>query len=412
MFQRRVPEFLRHAPTPGVRGFAVLAAIESSARGILISVFPIVMYRSFGDAVKVSEIYLLVGILSLVTALITPWMARYVSRRWLYTLATLALMGGALVSAYGNSWFVAAGLAMMTIATVVITVCFNAYVMDYIARSNLGACETLRLFYSGAAWTVGPFLGVWLMNWWTPAPFILSAVASVALLIVFWVLRLGNGKLITRARAPTPNPLAYLPKFLKQPRLVAGWLFAVVRSCGWWVYVVYLPIYAVESGFSDQTGGIVLSISNSFLFFTPFMLKWMRGRVRHAVRVGFWGGGLCFLTASLATFDADLAIGLLVVASLFLILLDVCGGLPFLMAVKPSERTEMSAVYSTFRDVSGVVAPGVARIVLLVAPLPAIFVATALGLFATAFLAAQLHPRLGNRNTGALSIVQAQVDPT
>ena len=287
MFQRRVPEYLRHAPTPGVRGFAVLAAIESTARGILISVFPIVMYRLFGDAATVSEIYLLVGILSLAAALTTPWMARFVSRRWLFTFATLALTCGALLSAYGSTRLVASGLALMTTATVVITVCFNAYVMDYVARSKLGECETLRLFYSGAAWTVGPFLGVWLMNWWTPAPFIISAIASVALLAVFWVLRLGNGKLITKARTPTPNPLSYLPRFMKQPRLVTGWLFAVVRSCGWWVYVVYLPIYAVESGFSEQMGGIVLSISNSFLFFTPFMLKWMRGRVRYAVRVGF-----------------------------------------------------------------------------------------------------------------------------
>ena len=146
MFQRRVPEFLRHAPTPGVRGFAVLAATESTARGILISVFPIVMYRAFGDAVRVSEIYLLVGILSLFTALITPWMARFISRRWLFTLATLGLMGGALLSAYGNSGCVATGLALMTTATVIITVCFNAYVMDYIARSNLGHAKRSGCF--------------------------------------------------------------------------------------------------------------------------------------------------------------------------------------------------------------------------------------------------------------------------
>jgi ACDE family multidrug resistance protein len=107
------------------------------------------------------------------------------------------------------------------------------------------------------------------MDWWYPAQFIVSAVASIILLVVFWVLRLGNGKLITRARCQTPNPLAYLTRFMKQPRLIAGWIFAVVRSCGWWVYVVYLPIYAVESGLSDQLGGIVLSISNGFLFLTP-----------------------------------------------------------------------------------------------------------------------------------------------
>ena len=30
------------------------------------------------------------------------------------------------------------------------------------------------------------------------------------------------------------NPLAFLDRFFRQPRLIAGWLFAVIRSCGWW----------------------------------------------------------------------------------------------------------------------------------------------------------------------------------
>ena len=45
MFQRRVPLWLRHAPTPSVRGVAVLAGTEAIFRGILISVFPLLMYR-------------------------------------------------------------------------------------------------------------------------------------------------------------------------------------------------------------------------------------------------------------------------------------------------------------------------------------------------------------------------------
>ncbi len=402
MFHRRIPEWLRHAPVPGVKGFALLAAAESSARGILISVFPIVMYRTFGDVTTISEIYLLIGVLSFAFALITPWASRFIPRRWLFTIAAIAMMCGSVFSAQGGTFLVPIGLAVMTAGTVVLTVCFNAYVMDYIERSALGSCETLRLFYSGAAWTIGPFLGVWLMDWWMPAPFIVSALASLILLVVFWVLRLGNGKLITRARAETPNPLAYLPRFWNQPRLIAGWTFAVVRSCGWWVYVVYLPIYAVESGFSEQLGGIVLSISNSFLFFTPLMLKWMRGRIRYAVRIGFLGSSLFFLAASVTTFNAYLVIGLLLLASLFLVLLDISAGLPFLMAVKPSERTDMAAVYSTFRDVSSVVAPGVARMVLLIAPLPVVFAVTACGLFITALVAARLHPRLGNRRIASL----------
>mgnify|MGYP000326097960 CR=1 FL=1 len=41
MHDRRIPEWLRHAPAPSVRGFALLAGTEAVARGILISVFPL-----------------------------------------------------------------------------------------------------------------------------------------------------------------------------------------------------------------------------------------------------------------------------------------------------------------------------------------------------------------------------------
>ena len=82
-------------------------------------------------------------------------------------------------------------------------------------------------------------------------------------------------------------------------------------------------------------------------------------------------------------------------ASVFLVALDVVGGLPFLMSVKPSERTEMSAVYSSFRDVSGIVTPGMAWLVLWVAPLPGIFVAAGVGLLSAWAVAGRLHPRLG-----------------
>ena len=181
----------------------------------------------------------------------------------LYTLATLAMIAGSLSAAAGGPMPVTVGLAAITLATVVIAVCFNAYVMDYVERSSLGDCETLRLFYSGAAWAIGPFLGIWLLEQWTPAPFLLSALASLVLLGTFWILRLGNGKVIMKAKRTAANPLAYLPGFLAQPRLVAGWLFAVIRSCGWWVYVVYLPIFAVEQGYSEWLGGLALSISNT-----------------------------------------------------------------------------------------------------------------------------------------------------
>jgi len=395
VYGNRNPAVVHHIPVPGVKAFALLSAFESAARGILISVLPIAMYRVYADARMVSEVYFLIGVLSFAMALLVPWIGRFVPRRWLYTTAVIAFIIGSAIGALADSRVLAIGLGLMTLSVVVITVCFNAYVMDYVSRSRLSEIESLRLFYSGAAWTTGPFLGIWLMGVWKPAPFILSGLAACVLLAAFWRFRLGNGKAIQKAKGKPPNPFAYLHRFVKQPRLIAGWTYAVIRSCAWWVYVVYLPIYAVENGYSEQLGGILLSASNAFLFLTPLMLRAMRGRVRKAVVLGFTGSGVLFLLASFDFAGDSLVIAFLVGASMFLILLDMSAGLPFLMAVRPSERTEMAAVYSTYRDVSGVLTPGAASLLLIFLPLQFMFGLTAIGLFSCTWLATKLHPRLG-----------------
>lgn len=396
MFERRIPEWLRHAPAPGVKGFAVLAGIESAVRSILISVFPLAMYQAFQDAGAISRIYFLVGLASLIGGLMVPWLTRFIPRRWMYTVGGLLFLLSAALAIYGGPVGMALALLTNTLATVTVFVCFNAYVLDYVAKVELGRCETLRLFYSAAAWSIGPILGVNLFQWSPVAPFIVSAVAAIALIVTFWIMRLGNGKLITRAHRPAPNPLAYLGRFLEQPRLVAGWSFAVLRSCGWWVYVVYLPIFAVEQDMGETLGGAVLSVTNGCLFLTPFMLRGMkRISVRSSVRLGFLASGCLFAAAGFLSFTPWVSVALLMMGTVFLIFLDVCGGLPFLMAVRPSERTEMSAIYSSYRDVSGILTPGAAWGILLVAPVSGVFIVGGIGLLAAWGIASSLHTRLG-----------------
>ncbi len=396
MHERRIPEWLRHAPAPSVRGFAVLAGTEAIARGMLISTFPLVMYRALQDAAVVSEVYFGVGVASLIIALLVPYLIWFMPRRWVYVAGTAMFVAGALLATVQTPAAAIAGLSLVTFAVVTTFVCFNAYVLDYITKIELGRFETSRLFYSALGWTAGPALGVYLYDWWQPAPFLISALATVAMLVVFLVMRLGNGKLITRNHAAAANPFAYLRRFLAQPRLVAGWLFAVIRSCGWWVYVVYLPIYSVQNGLGEQLGGIVLSISNGALFITPLMLRFMqRNSVRTAVRTGFMMSGLLFLLAGVPQGIPQIAILLLMSGSFFLILLDMSAGLPFLLAVKPSERTEMSAIYASYRDVSGILTPGAAWLVLLIAPISGVFLISGAGLVIGWILAGKLHPKLG-----------------
>ncbi|WP_424832908.1 MFS transporter [Ruegeria sp.] len=396
MHERRIPEWVRHAPAPSVRDFGILAGFEAIVRGILISVFPLAMYRALGDASSVSFLYFLVGIVSLIAGLMVPFLVRFVPRRWSYTAGCLMFVGGALLAIEGSPAAVVGSLALNTVATVVTFVCFNAYVLDYISKIELGRCETSRMFYSALGWTAGPMAGVLLMEVWAPAPFVISAVAALAMLALFWRMRLGNGKLISKARGPAKNPLAFLPRFFSQPRLVAGYLFAMIRSCGWWIYVVYLPIFAIQNGLGEQLGGILLSGTNAMLFAAPLILRWVQGRsLRTAVRVGFAVSGTCFVAAGAISAWPVASVVALVLGSVWLIVLDICAGLPFLMAVKPSERTEMSAIYSSYRDVSGILTPGAASLILLVTPVAGVFAAGGAALFGAWAVAARLHPRLG-----------------
>lgn len=365
-------------------------------RGSLISAMPLAVRDAVGSTVASSRVYFMVGVISLIWGLMVPWATRHLPRRWMYTAGCGLYLVGMILALIGTGISVPLSLLCNAMATATTFVCFNAYILDYVERAELGRGQSLQMVYAATPWAVGPVLGVWLHDWWRPAPFLMAGVFALALLITFWILRLGNGKQIARARRPAVNPLAYLARFFAQPRLIAGWSFAVIRSCGWWVYVVYLPYFCIEQGLGNKVGGIALSLSNALLFISPLMLRLARrASVRLSVRTAFGLCGALFLAAALVSPLPWASVGVIMAASVFLVMLDVVGGLPFLMSVKPSERTEMSAVYSSFRDVSSILTPGMAWAVLAVAPTAAIFAACGGAMGAAYWVAGHMHPRLG-----------------
>ncbi|MEZ5800760.1 MAG: hypothetical protein R3D29_10180 [Nitratireductor sp.] len=139
-----------------MQSFAILAAFEAASRAVVISVYPVLMYRSLGDAKTVSEFYFLIGLGSLVIALFTPWLNRLIPRRWLYTCGSIVMVSGGLTGLFGGLDLVPLAVFLNASALVVLTICFNAYVMDYIERHSMSRNETMRLLFSGAAGLSAP----------------------------------------------------------------------------------------------------------------------------------------------------------------------------------------------------------------------------------------------------------------
>jgi MFS family permease len=394
-FNSRTTQPKHPSTSPGVAEFAFIAGLEALVRGSTLAAFPLLMYRAWSDAQRVSELYFVVGLISLLTALAVPLLAQRLQRRWVYVSALLLYVLAAALGMLGGKW-VAVALLCNTMAAATSFVCFNAYVLDHVAKTEFARLESLRMFYGSLGWVVGPALGVYLLRYWNGAPFLMAGLGASAILFFIWKIRLGNGRVMARQAASAAHPWVYLQRFFQQPRLIGGWLFAVMRSCGWWFYFVYLGIFAVQRGLGDSVGGIATSVANMGLITAPLLFRWVQRRsVRSAIRAGFLLSGLCFLAATLLSPMPWATVGALVLGSYCLVLLDVCAGLPFLMSVKPSERTEMSAVYSSFRDVSGILSPGLAWLVLQVTDVSGVFAAGGCALLLAWVIAGQLHPQLG-----------------
>ena len=112
MIGRYIPDWLRHAPAPGARSFALLSGTEATMRAMLVSVWPLVMYEALRSAEKVSAIYFVAGIIALSYGMMVPWVNRHVPRRWLFTAGTGFYMGGPALAIIGGPVLTPLGMMM------------------------------------------------------------------------------------------------------------------------------------------------------------------------------------------------------------------------------------------------------------------------------------------------------------
>ncbi len=393
----RHPVWIQRVRKPGAEAFAILFALESLARALLATVIPLQIFALLGDAWSVSLVFFIVSLVGLCGTFAVPWLVRKSARRFVYSGGVLLLGIAPLLLAMDGLGVQMAGMMVRVLAVVTMTVCLNLYIMDTIARRDLGRSEPMRVFYSAGAWTLGPALGVYLgLNVSPLAPYVASMVCAFLLLGYFWHLRAHESPALTQPAGPTPGPVHNIRRYFAKPRLALAWFISVARNAWWSLFFIYAPIYAVQSGLGEFAGGLIVSIGMGFLFSMPLWGALLRRIGMRALLIyGFAASGVS--TALVAAF-ADLpalAVPMLLAAALAMVSLDAIGNMPFMLSVKPRERPEMTTVYSTYRDAAEILPPGIFSAILKLFELPAVFVAGGLAMFAAAWMSRRLHPRLG-----------------
>jgi predicted MFS family arabinose efflux permease len=376
--------------------FALLYTLESTIRALVSSIIPITAYELLKDEQRVSVLYTLVSIASLLGTLTVPMLIAFMARRRVYSLGVVGFALASLAFVTNTIEGQVAGMFLRVVANSCVSVVLSLYIMDNVPKTQLVKAESIRLSMSTVAWTLGPFSGGWLYANYGLWAVHGTAIGVAALLFcLFWYFRLGEGAVIKAAKAPPVNPAKNFARFFRQPRLSLAWFIAFARSAFWTMYFVYGPILLVSTGQGKMAGGIFLSLGNIMLFSTLVWAKIARKiGLRISISVCFAGLTLFLLAAGYFGNDFPLvSAGLLLAATVFGSALDGLGSTPFLRAVKPRERAEMTSVYRTFLDFSDLLPQLAFSVVLLFFGFGSIFVTMAVLTGIAAFLTWRYLPK-------------------
>ena len=370
----------RTIPSRASRATAVFAGfffLSGFTQTIILTVLPVTTLRVMGDAATVSVVYVAVGLAGFLGRLGIPALTRMLHRVGVLTLGVSTLALSLLLMSTETHGGVVIGLMLNVFSIACFEVVLTLHVLDHIPRHELGRFESVRIFYSALPWTLGPWLGVYLQenvaHW---APYLISVGMASLLLLAFRSFGFGGDPVArTPPRRRSLSPALYLIRFFSQPRLRLGWALAVGRSSWWGMFQVYAPIYAIQAGLGAEAGGAIVSIGIGWIWLVP-LWGWLARRysVRRVLIAGYGSAAIVTIAAA-AVMDVPLfGATMLVLAAFCTEVIDGAGNSLYLRAVHPYERSEMTAVFVSYRDFSQFAPPAAFSIVLSIFPLPAVFV--------------------------------------
>ena len=381
--------------------FLVLFTLDVACRALLLTIVPQQAYQLLGSAQLVTLVYLSASLGGLAASLAVPMALSRWSRRKVVTVSVVANGLCCVLLASGRADGLVAALVLQTLATSTIEIVVNLYLLENVARRDLNRFEPRRLLFAGISFVVGPWLGVALHHRVAEGLTYLVAGLLLTIYLLYFLLltadgpRGGNLRRASPAAASTVSPLSYVRRFAGQPRLVLAWILAIGRY-GWWLmYFVYTPILVAHFGYGPEVGGLLVSVGQlPMLAIGAWAMLGRRYGLRRLLVLGYAGCGIATLAVGTMTGWPVVAMACICLASLFATMIDGAGNVPFLRAVRPLERSGMTAVFMTFRHVGSLAPSAIYLGVLAIAPLPFVYVTSGLIALAMAGLSLKLPRRL------------------
>jgi MFS family permease len=250
---------------------------------------------------------------------------------------------------------------------------FGLWVKDSSSRRSLSRNEGWIYTVSNFSWVLGPLIAGYLLSSYGFK--IVFLIASLILVFAVFMLKLSKVKDKVHKRKIDGNVLKNFFDFFKSKKRVFAYLLSGGVSVWWALIYVFIPVYIVESGFSELLVGyflfaVAIPLVLCDYFFSSLAYK--KG-FRKLIRIGYllvaFFSFICFFFSNIY-----IILGLLVLASFGMAMLESTTETYFFDILKKKQHLRFYGPFNTADSASSFISKLLAAAVLLILPINFLFI--------------------------------------
>lgn len=267
---------------------------------------------------------------------------------------------------------------------------FGIIVSDKSKKRKLAKNEGLIYTFLNLSWLVGPLVaGFVAEKYGVKTVFLLAAICMAFAYILFRFFKIVDNQ---KNKKIDKNLFKICRDFFKNKNRVLCYILSGGMNFWWGLIYIYMPIYIIESGFSDLTLGYFL-----FGVVVPLILfTYHSGKI--AARIGFrkifFVGYLILGMSALLSFIFNsivIIMFLLIAASFGAAMIESTTEAYFFDLVSKKEKTKYYGVYNTTIEINGSAASLFGAVILLLLPFKFIFILFGFVMFLLALISLKIR---------------------
>jgi MFS family permease len=295
-----------------------------------------------------------------------------------------------LFSIYSNIYLVIFLGVFISIVTSLRVTLFGLIVRDKTADDNVSKNEGIIYSLLNSAWVIGPLVaGYFAKIYGFKSVFFLSSIFILISLFSLFLFKIKDNR---RTKKVDHNMITVVLEFFEHRGRTTSYFLSIAVNF-WWAFIyIYMPLYIISKGYSGVVLGVFLAgITLPLIFFDYFFGKLAGKRgFKKLFFVGFITLGilsiLCFFISNIYVI-----IGLLMLASISVSMIEPTTDAYFLDIVKEEERDKYFGVYTTSMNIGNLLGSLPAAVLLLVLPFKSLFIFYGIPMIILAFLVLRIE---------------------